>query len=131
LLNNIGSLSSLTKLSLQESSISLKSLDLSDCKWLECIPELPPHLNQFLEFDCSSINRVVRNSRSKLLSDSKEGTFKFHFTNSQQLDEASWKNIGFEAGIKITYDAYIGQCSSAFLEVQLQDGYLTVARDIQ
>ncbi|PNX98407.1 hypothetical protein L195_g021654 [Trifolium pratense] len=52
---------------------SLKSLDLSDCKWFECIPS----------------------SRLKLLSDSKEG-----------------------------------QCSSAFLEVQFQVGYLTVARDI-
>nr|WIL60002.1 nodulation protein [Melilotus officinalis] len=115
---NIGRLSSLTKLSLQGSSIvnlpesmahlsSLKSLKLSDCKWLECIPKLPPLLNQLLAFDCPSIKRVVSSSTLKLLSDSKDGTFRFHFTNStQQLDASFLSIIGAEAWYKITDDAY-------------------------
>ncbi|MCH86185.1 NBS-LRR resistance-like protein [Trifolium medium] len=111
--NDIGRLSSLTELSLQGSSIvnlpesmaqlsSLKSLNISDCTLLECVPKLPPNLNQFLAFDCPSIKRMVLNSRSA----SKKGTFQFHLTNNQELDATSWSNIGDEACIKITDDAY-------------------------
>jgi hypothetical protein len=114
---NIGRMSSLTELSLQGSSIvtlpesmaslsSLKSLNLSDCKLLECIPKLPPHVNHLFAFDCPSIKRVVPNSRLELMSDSKEDTFEFHLTNSQELDSSFWSNIGDEACIKITEDAY-------------------------
>jgi hypothetical protein len=75
--------------------------------WLECIhPRASTACKPILVFDRSPINRVVPNSRLKLLSDSEERTFKFHFTNSQELDETSGKNIGFEAWIKITNDAY-------------------------
>ncbi|KAK2385576.1 disease resistance protein (TIR-NBS-LRR class) [Trifolium repens] len=109
--NNIGSLSSLRELSLQESNIvslpesiallsSLKSLDLSDCKKLECIPQLPPSLNQLLAYDCPSIGRMMPNSRLELPSISNKDTFKFHFTNSQQLDETACSNIGAEAWLK-------------------------------
>jgi hypothetical protein len=115
--NNIGSLSSLRELSLQESNIvslpesiallsSLKSLDLSDCKKLECIPQLPPSLNQLLAYDCPSIGRMMPNSRLELPSISNKDTFKFHFTNSQQLDETACSNIGAEAWLRITGDAY-------------------------
>ncbi|GAU19086.1 hypothetical protein TSUD_79080 [Trifolium subterraneum] len=111
--NDIGCLSSLTELSLQGSSIvnlpeslahlsSLKSLNLSDCKLLECVPMLPPNLNQVLAFDCPSIKRMVLNS----CSDPGEGTFKFHLTNSQELDATSLSNIVEEACIKINDDAY-------------------------
>ncbi|MCH80776.1 NBS-LRR disease resistance protein [Trifolium medium] len=103
----------MTELSLQGSSIvnlpegmaylsSLKSLDLTDCKRLEYIPKLPPNLNHISAFDCPSIKRMMLNSRS----DSEEGTFKFHLTNSKELDATSWSNIGEEACIKITDDAY-------------------------
>jgi len=115
--SNTGSLSSLTEISLQGSgtlnlpeSIAhlsiLKSLELSDCRRLECIPNLPSNLNQLLAFDCPSIKRVVPNSRLKLLSDSRDGTFRFYFTNSQQLDAYFWGNIEAEAWYKITDDAY-------------------------
>ncbi|XP_045832908.1 disease resistance protein RPV1-like isoform X2 [Trifolium pratense] len=78
--NEVGRLSSLTELSLQGSSIvnlpesiahlsSLRSLNLSDCKLLECVPKLPPNLNQVLAFDCHSMKRMMLNSGS----DSKEG----------------------------------------------------------
>ncbi|CAJ2633582.1 unnamed protein product [Trifolium pratense] len=78
--NVVGRLSSLTELSLQGSSIvnlpesiahlsSLRSLNLSDCKLLECVPKLPPNLNQVLAFDCHSMKRMMLNSGS----DSKEG----------------------------------------------------------
>jgi hypothetical protein len=40
------------------------------------------------------------------MSDSKEDTFEFHLTNSQELDSSFWSNIGDEACIKITEDAY-------------------------
>ncbi|WJX53530.1 hypothetical protein P8452_39513 [Trifolium repens] len=111
--NDIGRLSSLTELSLRGSSIvnlseslallsSLKSLDLSDCKLLECVPKLPPNLNQVLAFDCPSIKRMMLNSRS----DSEKGSFKFHLTNSQELDATCLSNIEEEAYIKINDDAY-------------------------
>ncbi|WJX54395.1 hypothetical protein P8452_40282 [Trifolium repens] len=115
--NNIGSLSLLRELSLQESNIvslpesithlsSLKSLDLSDCKKLECIPQLPPSLNQLLAYDCPSVGRMMPNSRLELPSISNKDTFEFHFTNSQQLDETARSNIGAEARLRITENAY-------------------------
>ncbi|WJX53532.1 hypothetical protein P8452_39515 [Trifolium repens] len=106
-------LSSLTKLSLQGSGIvnlpesiahlsSLTSLGLSDCKRLKCVPKLPPNLNQVSAFDCPSIKRMMLNSGY----DSKEGTFEFHLTNSQELDATCLSNIEEEAYIKINDDAY-------------------------
>jgi hypothetical protein len=106
-------LSSLTELSLKGSSIvnlpeslahlsSLKSLNLSECKFLECVPKLPPNLNLVFAFDCPSIKSMVLTSRS----DPGEGTFEFYLTNSQELDATSLSNIGEQACIKITYDAY-------------------------
>ncbi|MCI28879.1 putative disease resistance protein (TIR-NBS-LRR class), partial [Trifolium medium] len=111
--NDIGHLSSLTELSLQGRCIvnlpesmahlsSLKSLNLSECKLLECVPKLPPNLNQVLAIDCLSIKTMVLTSRS----DPGEDTLKFHLTNSQELDAASLSNIGEQACIKITDDAY-------------------------
>ncbi|GAU51839.1 hypothetical protein TSUD_416220 [Trifolium subterraneum] len=111
--NNIGCLSSLTKLSLEGSSIvnlpesmahlsSLKSLNLSGCKLLESVLKLPPNLNQVSAFDCPSIKKMVLNSRSN----SREGIFKFHLTNNQEIDAAFWSNIGEEVCIKITDKAY-------------------------
>ncbi|XP_020975422.1 protein SUPPRESSOR OF npr1-1, CONSTITUTIVE 1 [Arachis ipaensis] len=113
--NNIDRLSSLRELSLQGSGIvnlpesiahlsSLKSLDLSDCKMLECIPVLPPFLKQLLAFDCPSV-RKVSSSRLKLPPDSKEGLFKFHFTNSQELDPND-HSIAANACDMINQDAY-------------------------
>ncbi|MED6204482.1 hypothetical protein PIB30_009489 [Stylosanthes scabra] len=113
---NIGRLSSLRELSLQGSGIvsipesiahlsSLKSLDLSDCQMLECIPVLPPFLKQLLAFDCPSIRRVS-SWRPKLPPDSKEGVFKFHFTNSQELDPSGHSNIADDAWHTIIQDAY-------------------------
>ncbi|GAU48799.1 hypothetical protein TSUD_81480 [Trifolium subterraneum] len=116
--NNIGCLSSLTKLSLQESGIvnlpesmahlsSLKSLNLNGCKLLECVPKLPPNLTQVQSFNCPSIKRMVLNSRlRRLVSDSKEGTYVFGLTNSQELDTTSRSDIVGRACIKITDDAY-------------------------
>ncbi|KAJ1421796.1 Leucine-rich repeat 3 [Sesbania bispinosa] len=115
--NDIGRMSSLKEFSLQGSSIvnlpesiallsSLKSLDLSDCKKLECIPQLPLFLKQLLAFDCPSIRRVMSNLRLELPSDSKEGTFKFHFTNSEELDPSAQSNIMADAWLRITEDAY-------------------------
>ncbi|RYR17762.1 hypothetical protein Ahy_B03g062445 isoform A [Arachis hypogaea] len=106
--NNIDRLSSLRELSLQGSGIvnlpesiahlsSLKSLDLSDCKMLECIP--------LLAFDCPSVRRVSSSSL-KLPPDSKEGLFKFHFTNSQELDPSAHSNIAADACDMIIQDAY-------------------------
>ncbi|WJX48348.1 hypothetical protein P8452_34926 [Trifolium repens] len=121
---NIGFMPSLKELSLQKSSIvnlpesivhlsSLKSLDLSDCKRLECIPQLPPYINQLLTFDCPSIKRMMSNSIStglnlNLPSDSNEtsSTFKFHFTNSEQLDASARRNIAAEALLRITKVEY-------------------------
>jgi hypothetical protein len=67
---------------------------------LERVPKLPPNLNQVLAYDCPSIKRMMLNSRS----DPGEGAFKFHLTNSQY--STSLSNIGEEACIKITDDAY-------------------------
>ncbi|WJX53510.1 hypothetical protein P8452_39494 [Trifolium repens] len=111
--NDIGRLSSLTELSLKGSSIvnlpeslahlsSLKSLNLSDCKLLECVPMLPLNLKKVFAFDCPSIKRMMLNSRS----DYEEDTFKFHLTNSQELDATCLRNIEEEAYIKINDDAY-------------------------
>ncbi|AET05308.1 disease resistance protein (TIR-NBS-LRR class), putative [Medicago truncatula] len=81
---NIGFLPPLRELSLQE--MVAKYLKVKS------IPQLPPHINQLLAFDCPSIKRVMSNSNStridlNLLSDSNEtGAFKFHFTNSQEPD---------------------------------------------
>jgi hypothetical protein len=98
---------------------SLKSLDLSDWKRLECIPQLPPYINQLLTFDCPSIKRMMSNSISTRLnlnlpSDSNEtsSTFKFHFTYSQEMDASAHSNISF-----------------VFLEMQFLVGSLIVVRD--
>ncbi|XP_014509923.1 TMV resistance protein N-like isoform X2 [Vigna radiata var. radiata] len=115
---HIGSMSSLMELSLSESGIvnlpesiahlsSLKSLDLSGCKNLECIPQIPPFLKQLVALDCTSIRRVMSNQN---LSDSKEGVFKFHFTNAQQLDSNARANIEEDARLRMTHDA----CRSVF-----------------
>ncbi|XP_057421827.1 disease resistance protein RPV1-like [Lotus japonicus] len=115
--NDIGCLSSLREWSLHDSGVvslpesvahlsSLKSLDLSDCKKLECIPKLPPYLKQLLAFDCPSIRRVMSNSRFELPSGSKEVTFKFHFTNSQELDAVARSNIVAAAWLRMTEEAY-------------------------
>ncbi|WJX53518.1 hypothetical protein P8452_39502 [Trifolium repens] len=111
--NNIGHLSSLTELVLQGSSIvnlpesiahlsSLTSLGLTLCKRLKCVPKLPPNLKRVWALYCPSIKRMMLSSRSY----SKEGTFEFYLTNSQELDATSLSNIGEEACIKITDDAY-------------------------
>ncbi|CAJ2662041.1 unnamed protein product [Trifolium pratense] len=111
--NECGRLSSLTELSLPGSSIanlpesmahlsSLRSLIISDCKLLECVPKLPPNLIQVMAFDCPSIKRLMLNSRSA----SKESFFKFNLTSSQELDATSLSNIEEEAYIKINDDAY-------------------------
>ena len=74
---HIGRLTSLMELSLRDSGIvnlpesiahlsSLKSLDLSDCKKLECIPPIPPFLEQLEALDCPSISDV-KFSCSKLV----------------------------------------------------------------
>jgi len=113
----IGRLTSLMELSLRESGIvslpesiahlsSLKSLDLSDCKKLECIPQIPPCLKQLVALDCTSIRRVMPNSLVPNLSDSKEGVFKFHFTNAQQLDSGARENIEEDARLRMTNNAY-------------------------
>ncbi|XP_045824509.1 disease resistance protein RPV1-like isoform X4 [Trifolium pratense] len=81
---------------------SLRSLRLSDCKLLECVPKLPPNLNHVLAYDCPSIKRMMLNSRS----DFKKGTFKFHLTNSEEVDGTCLSNIEEVAYIKINDDAY-------------------------
>ncbi|KAK2438474.1 Disease resistance protein (TIR-NBS-LRR class) family [Trifolium repens] len=115
--NNIGCLSSLTELSLEGSSIlnlpesmahlsSLRSLNLNGCKLLECVPKLPPNLTKVQSFNCPAFKRMVLNSRlGRLMSDSKEGTYVFGLTNSQELDATARKNVVGEARIKIT-DGY-------------------------
>ncbi|WJX48459.1 hypothetical protein P8452_35019 [Trifolium repens] len=86
---------------------SLKSLVLSDCKRLECIPQLPPSMNYLFAYDCPSVGRVMPNSRLELPSNSKEGVFEFHFTNSQELDgSAHNSNIAAEAWHRISEVAY-------------------------
>ncbi|XLU54349.1 hypothetical protein S245_048997 [Arachis hypogaea] len=116
--SDIGNLSSLRKLSLHESSIvdlpesiahlsSLKSLDLSDCKKLENIPVLPPFLEHFVAFDCPSVRRVSNSGFDiKLTSNSKDGIFKFHLTNSQELTQSSKSNIAGEAWQRMLDNAY-------------------------
>jgi len=46
-------------------------------------------------------NSLVRN-----LSNSKEGVFKFHFTNAQQLDSGGRANIEEDARLRMTDDRY-------------------------
>ncbi|KAL4331124.1 hypothetical protein S83_044819 [Arachis hypogaea] len=116
--SDIGNLSSLRELSLHESSIvdlpesiahlsSLKSLDLSDCKKLENIPGLPPFLEHFVAFDCPSVRRVSSSGFDiKLPSDSKDGIFKFHLTNSQELTQSSQSNIAGDAWQRMLDTAY-------------------------
>jgi len=112
---HIGRLTSLVKLSLRDSGIvnlpesiahlsSLKSLDLSDCKKLECIPQIPPFLELLEAFDCPSIRRVMSNSLVRNLSNSKEGVFRFLFTNAQQLDSGGRANIEEDARLRMTDD---------------------------
>jgi len=114
---HIGRLKSLMELSLSESGIvnlpesivhlsSLKSLDLTNCKKLECIPQIPLFLEQLVALDCPSIRRVMPNSFVPNLSNSKEGVFKFLFTNAQQLDSGDRANIEEDARLRMTDDAY-------------------------
>ncbi|MCI36915.1 NBS-LRR resistance-like protein, partial [Trifolium medium] len=49
---------------------------------------------------------MMQNSRLELPSISDKDTFKFHFTNSQELDETAFNNLGAEAWLRITEDAY-------------------------
>ncbi|KOM24857.1 hypothetical protein LR48_Vigan1964s000100 [Vigna angularis] len=120
---HIGRLTSLVELSLSETGIvnlpesiahlsSLKSLDLSDCKKLECIPHIPPFLKQLVALDCTSIRGVMSNSNSLVpnLSNSKEGFFRFHFTNAQQLDSGARANIEEDARLRMSDDAYGSVC---------------------
>ncbi|KAK7320102.1 hypothetical protein RJT34_04836 [Clitoria ternatea] len=110
-------LPSTIELSLRESGIvnlpdsigqlsSLKSLDLSDCKRLECIPQLPAYLKYMVAFDCPSIRRVSSSSFKVSSSDSHEGVFKFHLTNTQELDTSGQSNLAADAWLRITNDAY-------------------------
>ncbi|XP_061345105.1 disease resistance protein Roq1-like [Gastrolobium bilobum] len=114
--SDIGRLSLLRELSLSGSGIvnlpesiahlsSLESLDLRCCKGLECIPVLPPFLKHLLAFDCPSV-RSVSSSRFNVSSDSKEEVFKFHLTNSQELDPGSQSNIADDARLRILKDTY-------------------------
>ncbi|KAK7370049.1 hypothetical protein VNO80_12102 [Phaseolus coccineus] len=114
---HIDRLTSLMELSLRGSGIvnlpesmahlsSLKSLDLSDCKKLESIPQIPPFLKQLVALDCPSIRRVMPNSLVRNFSNSKEGVFKFHFTNAQQLDSGARAKIEEDARLRMTDDAY-------------------------
>ncbi|KAK7320099.1 hypothetical protein RJT34_04831 [Clitoria ternatea] len=113
--SDIGHLLSLRELSLRESGIvnlpgsigqlsSLKSL--SDCKRLECIPKLPAYLKYMVAFDCPSIRRVSSSSFKVSSSDSQEGVFKFHLTNTQELDTSGQSNLAADAWLRITNDAY-------------------------
>ncbi|KAL9330285.1 hypothetical protein ACSQ67_005288 [Phaseolus vulgaris] len=112
---HIGRLTSLVELSLRDSGIvnlpesighlsSLILLDLSDCKKLECIPPIPPFLQQLEALDCPSIRRVMSNSLVPNLSNYKVGVFKFHFTNAQQLDSGARANIEEAARLRMTDD---------------------------
>ncbi|KAL2342410.1 hypothetical protein Fmac_003695 [Flemingia macrophylla] len=85
---------------------SLKSLDISDCKNLRCIPQLPPFLKKLLALDCPSIKRVMPISSIQIPSDATKGVFKFHLTNSQHLDPSARANIVDHARLKITDNAY-------------------------
>ncbi|WVY96630.1 hypothetical protein V8G54_028781 [Vigna mungo] len=120
---HIGRLTSLVELSLSESGIvnlpesiahlsSLKSLDLSYCKKLECIPHIPPFLKQLVALDCTSIRGVMSNSNSLVpnLSNSKEGFFRFHFTNAQQLDSGARANIEEDARFRMRDYVYGSVC---------------------
>jgi len=84
----------------------LKSLDLSECEKLECIPQIPPFLEQLEALDCPSIRRVMSNSLVPNLSNSKVDVFKFHFTNSQKLDSGGRANIEEDARLRMTDDRY-------------------------
>ncbi|KAL9330276.1 hypothetical protein ACSQ67_005279 [Phaseolus vulgaris] len=100
---HIGRLTSLMELSLRDSGIvnlpesiahlsSLKSLDLSDCKKLECIPPIPPFLEQLEALDCPSISDV-KFSCSKLV--------KF-----QRGYSGARANIEEDARLRMTDDRY-------------------------
>lgn len=87
---------------------SLKSLDLTDSKRLECITQLPPFLEHLWAFDCPSIRRVS-SSRTASLSDSKQshqGIFKFHLTNSKELNSSAQSNFADDAHTRILQDVY-------------------------
>ncbi|KAL9330277.1 hypothetical protein ACSQ67_005280 [Phaseolus vulgaris] len=114
---HIGRLTSLVELSLRDSGIvnlpesighlsRLKLLDLRDCKKLECIPPIPPFLQQLVALDCPSIRRVMPNSLVLNLSNSKEGVFGFYLTNAQQLDSGGRANIEEDARLRMTDDRY-------------------------
>lgn len=102
---------------------------------VKSIPQLPPHINQLLAFDCPSIKRVMSNSNStridlNLLSDSNEtGAFKFHFTNSQEPDVlivALLPKHGLGSP-----RLHTSLRSSVFLGVQFLLGSLIVVRDFR
>ncbi|XP_057421464.1 disease resistance protein RPV1-like isoform X2 [Lotus japonicus] len=85
---------------------TLKSLNVSGCRKLECIPKLPPFLKWLLAFDCPSITRVISNSTFKHPSDSKEGTFQFHFTSNEDQDPSACSDVVADARLKVIEDAY-------------------------
>ncbi|XP_057419930.1 disease resistance protein RPV1-like isoform X2 [Lotus japonicus] len=107
--NDIGRLLSLRKLSLCYTRMvnlpesiaqlsSLESLDVRDCRELECIPQHPPFLIMLLAFRCPSIRRVLPNSRVKPWSGSREG--------SDELDPSAYSDVVADARVRIIEDAY-------------------------
>jgi hypothetical protein len=63
-------------------------------------------MNQLFAYDCPSVGRVMPNSRLELPSNCKDGIFKFHFTNSTELNGRAHSNIAAEAWLRITEVAY-------------------------
>lgn len=113
--DNIGRLSSLHNLLLKGTDIEmfpasikhlsqLEKLDLSDCKRLWSVPELPSSLKEFYATNCTSLERVEFPSMTA--HHLKQNRIRTRFQNCLNLDSHSLKAIGVNAHVNIKRVAY-------------------------
>ena len=111
--DNIGKLSSLTRLSLEHSNVrslpesikhlsQLKFLSLKSSKRLQSLPELPSSIEKLFVDHCTSLETVfASNPNAELIKKEEPGDETFDFGNCIKLEEPAINTILENAGVKI------------------------------